>query len=86
MVINLLHLQLNLPKPKDLLELADGIRAIQRQTYDSHMLTFCKASQFRVSAPADMKWTLDGEEEVGHGSIDVQCLHHAIRFVRPPKK
>ena len=73
-------------KPKDLLELADGIRAIQRQTYDSHMLTFCKASQFHVSAPADMKWTLDGEEEVGHGSIDAQCLRHAIQFVRPPKK
>lgn len=73
-------------KPKDLLELADGIRAIQRQTYDSPMLTFCKASQFQVSAPADMSWTLDGEEEPGHDTIDVHCLHHAIRFVCPPKR
>lgn len=69
-------------KPKDLLELADCVRAIQRQTYDCAMLTFRKAAHFHITAPAEMPWTLDGEMEPGHASFDVSCLHKAIRLIQ----
>ena len=69
-------------RPKDLTELADCVRAIQRQTYDCAMLTFRKANRFCVTAPGDLPWTLDGEMQPGMAQIDVQCLHHAIRFIR----
>lgn len=69
-------------RPKDLLELGDCVRAIQRQTYDCGMLTFRKATHFHITAPADMPWTLDGEKEDGHETIDVECLHHAIKLIQ----
>lgn len=69
-------------KPKDLLELADCVRAIQKQTFDCAMLTFRKASHFHVTAPAEMSWTLDGEMQPGKAEIDVACLHKAIQLIR----
>ena len=69
-------------KPKDLLELTDCVRAIQKQTFDCAMLTFRKASHFQITAPADMPWTLDGEMQHGKAEIDINCLHKAIQFIR----
>lgn len=69
-------------KPKDLLELADCVRAIQKQTFDCTMLTFRKAAHFRITAPADMTWTLDGEMQSGKAEIEVKCLHKAINIIR----
>lgn len=71
-------------RPKDLLELGDCVLAIQRQTYNCSMLTFRKASHFQISAPQEMSWTLDGEKEDGHDTIDITCLHHAIRLIQKP--
>ena len=68
--------------PKDLIELAECVRALQKQTYDCHMLTFCHASSVKISGEAGMEWTLDGEWEPGHETVQVQCLHKAIRVVR----
>ena len=68
--------------PKDLLELADCVRALQKQTFDCPMLTFRKASHFHVTAPEDMPWTLDGEMQTGKAEIDIQCLNKAIQFIR----
>ncbi len=70
--------------PKDLMELADCVRAIQKQTYNCAMLTFINTSSVKVTAPADMNWTLDGEKEEGHDTVEVECLHHAIRVIRRP--
>ncbi len=66
--------------PKDIIELADCIRAMQNQTYDSPILTFQKASKVQISAPKSLDWTLDGEKEPGKEDILVNCLHHAIRI------
>ncbi len=68
--------------PKDLTELADCVRAIQKQTYDCTMLTFRKAAHFHITAPSDMPWTLDGEMEPGHDELDVTCMHHAIQLLQ----
>lgn len=69
-------------KPKDLLELSDCVRAIQKQTYDCKMLTFRNASHFYIQAPVDMNWTLDGEKEQGHEKININCLHRSLSFIQ----
>ena len=68
--------------PKDLIELADCIRAMQNQTYDSPILTFQKAKKVQISAPKNLDWTLDGEKEPGKEDITIHCLHHAISIFR----
>ncbi len=68
--------------PKDLLELAECARALQRQTYNCTMITFLNTPEVKVTAPGEMSWTLDGEKEEGHDSVEVNCLHHAIRVYR----
>ncbi len=71
--------------PKDILELADCVRAMQQQTYDCPMITFMKDSHFIISAPEDLPWTLDGEKEMGHSDIEINCLHKSIRLIRNKK-
>lgn len=66
--------------PKDLLELADCVRVLQNQTYNSPMLTFQKAAKVQISAPETLDWTLDGEKQSGMADITVNCLHKAIKI------
>lgn len=68
--------------PRDLKELADCVLALQRQTYDSAMLTFLNTPCVEITAPKEMDWTLDGEREPGHACARVQCLHQAIQVIR----
>ena len=68
--------------PKDLFELGECVKAVQQQTYNSAMLTFINTSRVSVTAPENMSWTLDGEQEPGHSQIEANCLHHAIRVYR----
>ena len=50
------------------------------------MITFRSACHIRVETDEEMPWTLDGEREDGHTSVDVENLHHAIRLVQKVKK
>lgn len=68
--------------PKDLKELAECVLALQRKTYDSSMITFLNTPSVKVTARQDMDWTLDGEHEQGHGTVEVACVHRAIRIIR----
>ncbi len=68
--------------PRELFELTECLVALQRQTYNCAMITFLSTPSVRVLPPADMDWTLDGEREPGHGSVDVVNLQHAIRVIR----
>ncbi len=68
--------------PRDLAELAEGIRALKTQSYNCAMLTFRPTSRLQIYADPDMPWTLDGEREQGHAAIAVENLHHAIRIIR----
>lgn len=65
--------------PKDLRELGDCVRALQQKTYDCDMITLVNTPQVQVTAPEQMPWTLDGEQEPGHCEVTVTCLEHAIR-------
>ena len=64
--------------PKDILELADCVRAMQHQTYDNDMITFLSGEHFTVTAPENLPWTLDGEKQTGTGTIEIDCHHNAI--------
>ncbi|MBQ7087833.1 MAG: hypothetical protein IJM96_10210, partial [Clostridia bacterium] len=66
--------------PKDITELRDCIRALNKKTYDSKLITFLSTDNVKITAPKDMDWTLDGEKAVGREKIHVQCLHHAIQL------
>ncbi len=67
--------------PKNLGEIAECLVALQSYTYNCAMISFFSASRIRITAPADMPWTLDGEKEEGHESVEVKNLHNAIRLV-----
>ena len=72
--------------PKDLIELADCIVAIQKKTYESKLITFLNASQMKVFAPKNLTWTLDGERGPAEQEIDVKCLGKAIQIIVKARK
>lgn len=81
------HFELLLVRaPKDLAELAECIQSLKRQTYNCDMLTFVNTELVRITAPEDMDWTLDGEWERGHSSIDARCLYRALQLYQAPEK
>ena len=69
--------------PRNLTEISECIQALQSQRYnDCAMITFGPARKMRVTAEADMPWTLDGEKFDGQAEIEVENLHHAIRLMQ----
>jgi diacylglycerol kinase family enzyme len=67
--------------PKDLFELGECVRALQQKTYHCEMITFLSTDSVSISAPKDLCWTIDGEQESGHTETSVSCLHHAIQVI-----
>lgn len=65
--------------PKDLFELSDCVRALQQKTYNCEMITLLDTPRVTVTAPEEMPWTLDGEQEQGHRLVEISCLERAIR-------
>ena len=68
--------------PRDLAEIAECIQAVQKQRYNCKMITFRSASHIRITASANMPWTLDGEREDGQKQVEAVNLHHAIRLLK----
>ena len=67
--------------PRDLIELSECIKAVQSQQYNCSVITFVPTSHVTVTADPEMNWTLDGEKETGHETVEVTNLHHAIRLM-----
>ena len=67
--------------PEEIGELSDCIRSLQKQTYDSRMVTFRKCSHLKIYASAATEWTLDGEHEPGHSEIEFHVLPKAIGVI-----
>jgi len=67
--------------PKNIMELHECVLALKNQTYDCGMLTFRNAGWIKVSADADMPWTIDGEKAEGGEHILVENLHHGILLI-----
>ena len=68
--------------PKNLQEISECLLSLQKQHYNNAMMTFRSASRITVEAEPDMPWTLDGEKENGHETVQIQNLHRAIRIIR----
>ena len=68
--------------PRSLAELRECILAVQDQTYNCAMITFCSAHTITIHADPEMPWTLDGEREDGHGEVTVENQHLAYRLVK----
>ena len=68
--------------PRDLAEIAECIQAVQKQKYNCKMITFRSASSVKITAPADMPWTLDGERAEGNETVEAINLHHAIKIIK----
>ena len=67
--------------PKNWQEISECLLALQKQQYNSAMMTFRTASRITVEADPQMPWTLDGEKEDGRDCIEVHNLHQAIRLI-----
>ena len=68
--------------PKTLQEISECLLAVQKQQYNSAMMTFRTASHITVEADPSMPWTLDGEKEAGHETIQIQNLHKAMQIIQ----
>ena len=67
--------------PSGMGELAEIIRSLSVQHYDSPALIFRSARKLTVEADPGMDWTLDGEFAPGSPSIEIENLHSAINIV-----
>ena len=56
------------------------------QQYTDPLVTLCSAAEFRVTAPADTAWTLDGEYQPGASDIVVKNERDAIQILLPKKE
>ena len=68
--------------PRTLQEIPECILAVQKQQYNSTMMTFRSASRITVEADPNMGWTLDGEKGAGSEKIEITNLPHAIQIVK----
>ena len=68
--------------PKTLQEISECLLAVQKQQYNSAMMTFRTASRITVEADPQMPWTLDGEKEEGHAEVQIRNLHKAIQIIQ----
>ena len=68
--------------PKDLLQLAECISAVNKGEYNCAMITFRTAKRLTVYSDGNFNWTLDGEMEPGKERVAVENLHHAISLVK----
>lgn len=68
--------------PKDLVEVAECIQAVQKQKYNCKMITFRSACHIRVETDEEMPWTLDGEQEAGHRVVEIKNLPRAYTLMR----
>ncbi len=68
--------------PKDLGELTDCIVKLQRQEYNSAMVTFVSTPSVQVYSRGPMDWSLDGEKAQSGTSVFVECLHNGIYVMK----
>ena len=68
--------------PRNLVEIAECLSALQIQQYNCSMITFRSARSIRIISDPEMAWTLDGEKAEGDGEIQVDNLHHAIHLIQ----
>ena len=68
--------------PKTLQDIPECLLAVQKQQYNSAMMTFRSASHITVEADPNMTWTLDGEKGDGGAQIEIANLHRVIQIIK----
>ena len=68
--------------PKDITEIGECIQALQKQQYNCRMITFFSTDRLTIHTDPEMPWTLDGEREEGHASVEICNIHHAIKLLK----
>ena len=66
--------------PGSMTALAEIVRALTTQRYDSPSLVFRPARKLTITADPGMDWTLDGEFAKGSAQIEVENLHSAVNI------
>ena len=73
--------------PENLIDLSAIVHALSTRQYDeTPLIDFFTTHALRITADADLPWTLDGEFEPGGPEIEVKNLYSAIRLVRRANK
>lgn len=67
--------------PQTAADLSKIAKSIQTQDFDPDVIHFQPATRVRLSVPAGLTWTLDGEYEPGGQSIDIKSMRDAIRLM-----
>ena len=67
--------------PGNMSQLAEIIRAVTAQDYNSPMISFHPASHVIIHADPGMDWTLDGEFAKGAETIEIENLHSAVHIM-----
>lgn len=67
--------------PKNIIDITEIVHMLSTQNYESGMLTFINAKEFKISTSKDMPWSLDGEFQEGCDEIYVENLHNAIEIM-----
>ena len=75
-----------LKMPKNLVALASMANALRKHNYSHPSITFLNATSVKVTAPEDMDWTLDGEQQPGVTQTQIRCVPQAVRLVVKDKE
>lgn len=67
--------------PKNIQEIHECVMALKTQKYNCNMITFESVSKIKVTANADMTWSLDGEKMNGTEEICIKNLQQRISLV-----
>ncbi len=67
--------------PPDLLAVNRILNALRIYDYSDPALTFLRSDCFTFEGDAGLRWTLDGEEAEGAGTVTIRNLHHALSFL-----
>ena len=67
--------------PRNPAELNECIRALVERRYDTDRITYRSGREFRVTADAEMEWSLDGEWGSGAPSIVIRNVKDAITLI-----
>lgn len=66
--------------PKNIIDITEIVHMLSTQNYESGMLTFINAKEFKIHAGKDVPWSLDGEFQEGSEEIYIENLHNAIEI------
>ena len=68
--------------PKDLIELGILAADLLVSNEKTPLMQILHVSEAIITSPTPLGWTLDGEKEDGHETVEVENLHHAIRLMQ----